>query len=327
MIALATLLDPEKRGAAPHVRTSDGRGEVRLWDASTHRPVGKRFPHPGQVTAVTFAPNGRSLLTGCNDGTARLWDVTSARIIREFKPEKRLSPVISVLFGPDGRTILAGKEGDGGKTFWLWDRRRGKRIGAPLRSVNTVVFSPDGKFLLTGRGEADKTRGEARLWSAATGQPVGLPLFHPGMVHLVGFSPDGRTILTGSSDGTVRLWDVATTRPLGAPLHHPDLRALAFRRDARTILALGPGLMRSWKVPAPVTGERARVHLWAEHVTGMRIDPAGGVDWLSTPEWEECRRQFLSPGDSVCSEPTMTAPVQERRPRLTTRSPVAPEAE
>ncbi len=41
------------------------------------------------------------------------------------------------------------------------------------------------------------------------------------------FSPDGKTIVTGSDDKTARLWDATTGRPLGQPMEHPD--GVAFR--------------------------------------------------------------------------------------------------
>ena len=53
----------------------------------------------------------------------------------------------------------------------------------------SVAFSPDGKTILT--GSLDRT---ARRWDAASGQPIGPPMVHAGLVMSVAFSPDGKTI-------------------------------------------------------------------------------------------------------------------------------------
>src|SRR5262249_58863438 len=48
----------------------------------------------------------------------------------------------------------------------------------------------------------------------------------------VAFSPDGKTVLTGSGDNTARLWDGATARPLHGPFPHPDgVTSVAFSPD------------------------------------------------------------------------------------------------
>ena len=68
-------------------------------------------------------------------------------------------------------------------------------------------------------GDFKGEKGEARLWDAATGKPIGDPLKHNGWVNAVAFSPDGKKIATASGS-TARLWDAATGKPLGEPLRH-----------------------------------------------------------------------------------------------------------
>ena len=51
-----------------------------------------------------------------------------------------------------------------------------------------------------------------RLWDAATGTPVGVPLRgHGGTIYSTSFSPDGRRIVSASYDGTAIVWTIAPT--------------------------------------------------------------------------------------------------------------------
>ncbi len=59
--------------------------------------------------------------------------------------------------------------------------------------VNHAAFSPDGRRVLTASG--DNT---ARVWDAATGQPITPPMKHEDNVSHAAFSPDGRRVVTAS---------------------------------------------------------------------------------------------------------------------------------
>src|SRR5262249_8467780 len=60
------------------------------------------------VTSVAFSPDGARVLTGLQDGTARLLDAVTGKEIRAFKGHD--GPIRSVAFSGDGKLVLTGSE-------------------------------------------------------------------------------------------------------------------------------------------------------------------------------------------------------------------------
>jgi WD40 repeat protein/serine/threonine protein kinase len=93
----------------------------------------------------------------------------------------------------------------------------------PMRHRERVMmagFSPEARFVLTAGW--DKT---ARVWEAATGQPLAT-FQHDGALVSARYSPDGRRIVTASDDGTARIWDAMK----GGTLQEPSVWSSAFAR-------------------------------------------------------------------------------------------------
>ena len=112
-----------------------------------------------------------------------------------------------------------------------------------------AAFSPDGRRVLTASG--DKT---ARVWDAATGEPITPPIRHEEAVLHAAFSPNGLRVVTAGYDNAARVWDAATGEPISPPMKHENvLYHAAFSPDGlRIVTASYDNTARVWDA---ATGE------------------------------------------------------------------------
>lgn len=127
------------------------------------------------------------------------------------------------------------------------------------RWVADLAFSPDGKLLATVGGESLLYRpGDVAVWDAATGARKGTFAGHDSSVWSVAFSNDGKTLATGSYDGTVKLWDVAGGKENATFAAHPHwIRALAFVPGSGLLASASEdGLVKLWDVSSAKPAEK-----------------------------------------------------------------------
>jgi WD40 repeat protein len=177
-----------------------------LWETYTGTKVRSFLGHRQVVSAVSFSPDGKHVLTGSHDKTAVLWETATGTKVRSFPGP--MSFVYAVAISPDGKHVLTGSDDN---TAVLWETATGTRLRSFQGHTNYVIavaFRPDGKHVLTGSGD-----GTTRLWDSRTGKELAQLLsLDQGQDWLVvtpeglfDGSPGGRAKVTFRVDGGLRV--------------------------------------------------------------------------------------------------------------------------
>jgi WD40 repeat protein len=219
----AAPLAPERRGATGWLEVLEwgpaAPGPPAWYEGSyCHRWDEARLPGP--VSAVAWAPDGRTLAAGYDGRTVGLWD---------FDPEAPGLLAPRVFRGDPYSRRPAPPEEEGRRPL---TRRQEWKARHPMKHL---AFLPGPESLL-----AVATKWAVELWDAARRKRRRVITCRPGPLRAMAVSPDGRLLLTGGIDGTVCLWEAATGVQLQAydwglgPVH-----ALAFAPDGMTAAAGG----------------------------------------------------------------------------------------
>jgi len=175
------------------VVTASRNGKVRVYDASDGRfllTLDHGDDQSSSVQDVEFDPEGLLIVTACADGTARVWNATTGKPI---PPDVRHEgPVSQAMFSPDGRALLTVSLAADNETGVLrvWNvasrtpRTPPMKAGSQTFRGSGAALSPDGRLVVAADGlGARKGDGYghsvlavdgkgARVWDAATGEPV-----------------------------------------------------------------------------------------------------------------------------------------------------------
>jgi WD40 repeat protein len=248
LLALAALASDAKAQAPAVVRSVNV-----VLDGVQLRHVLRQ--HTDRLSAITFSPDGQTVLTGSYDGTARLWDLRTGKVLRVLTGHSE--HVVCVAWRPDSAQVATGSW-DG--TARIWDPASGDCLAILSGHdgwVSSVTWSPDGTHLAT--GSRDNT---AAIWDGTDGRFIRELAGHTDWVRSAEWRPDGRQLLTGSYDNTAALWDARTGKRLRVLRGHasavPAVRWLPDGQQAVT--ASEDGTLRVWQVDRAKEIRTIKVH-------------------------------------------------------------------
>jgi dipeptidyl aminopeptidase/acylaminoacyl peptidase len=123
--------------------------------------------HTGQVSSVSFSPDGKRLASASDDYTVKLWDATTGQEMLTLKGHSHW--VVEVGFSPDGRRLASASVDN---TVKLWDATTGLEmltLKGHTDIVTSVSFSPDGKKIIS----RDR-QNYLKVWSVESGMELPL---------------------------------------------------------------------------------------------------------------------------------------------------------
>jgi WD40 repeat protein/serine/threonine protein kinase len=248
-------------GGPSRVLTAGGRageGVIKLWDVSGDEPrMLLEFPKQSDtILAAASMADGSRIVTTSAGGAVKLWqidgpaDQPSANMIREF--EGHSGAVWDVDFSPDEKQfVTAGQD----RTVILWSLEETANDW-PLPAfrghtgvVYSCEFSPDGTRVVSAGAdrrvlvwEIDQIKSIDLDQLAKDQTPPAPPRFmeltgHTADVSNVDFAPDGRQVLSASSDHTVKIWDSAKGKLIKTLRGHNDwVLTGAFTPNSREVV-------------------------------------------------------------------------------------------
>ncbi len=201
--------------------SGDQDGGLRTWDLPDGIQRPRIPPRRGQIATLSVSEDTRYLLQVSQDREAQVWDLEAGRTLALI-PGKWTEGVLS----PDGAiaylTTLNPKDDE--PRVVAVDRATGRRLdvryvrpqaaeGGPATThpFGKLTISRDGLWLAAASAQGVL----ACVWDAKTGRVVQTIRGHeePNAITAIGFSADGKEVLTAGEDGTAKVWDRTQPAP------------------------------------------------------------------------------------------------------------------
>jgi tetratricopeptide (TPR) repeat protein len=274
-----------------------------LWDLTGGEKPRVLSGHESPVYMVSFSPDGSTLASAGQDGTAKIWNTATGQVVQTLKGHK--GEVFVVAFSPAGKWVAtAGWD----RTVRVWDVATGKEAFPPREHtgrIYSINFDRDGRRLVSAstdgsmecvidfdnRGVTSQPsrNGTIRVWEPATSHDVMTVRGQPGIIYGVALSPDGRRVASTLGQA-LTIWDVESgLEVLTLTGHRGPAHGVAFSPDGRHLASTaGDGRLVVWDA-SPVSRDELRRQADEAHNLGQLLR-----NWTMYVQAEDAYRDAIA---------------------------------
>jgi len=228
---------------------------VRLIPVRQHDPAPEQYPRPLPATALAFSPDGSRLAAG-GLREITLWSPADGGLIRRIP--NMAQRTLALAWSPDGSQLVAagGIPGELGEAR-VFDPSTGELLAVAHRAGDVVLdarFAPDGATFAVADAE-----NRIALYSPADFSRRRLIDNHADWVMALGWSPDGKFLVSASRDKTAKIIEAKSGAVISTYSgHHAEVFGVAFRADGQQVFSAGRDRkIHVWKAGlADITGKR-----------------------------------------------------------------------
>jgi WD40 repeat protein len=210
----------------------NSNGIITVKDSKTGSDLVYLKGHNGQINDVSISPDGKKVISGGADNSARIWDSKSGQQINLIKPHS--GEITSVSFNLDGKIIAVAGSDD---IVTIWNVSNGEKLFAlkgQSKEIIRVGFTKDSKLIY-----AKNRDGTVESWEMLSGKEADdfkkLPKILSSDFR---YQEDDKQLFTVNWDGRVKLWDVSTGKLIKELKESfPFSTSLSISKDSKILAA------------------------------------------------------------------------------------------